>query len=309
MRAKRVSFGWSGLVGACLLAGAFSFGSSSSGCLLAKRGPSNVAQGLHYSSGDTTYDSFFDTLFQAQLKMGSAPDDEQNIRRTLARTVGANDVIDPAQLAQAVDKHTDRMAKAGVGVSLTVAGLETPDAAPSVKLETNGGQADENDRKILEAIDTAAQAEAKLLGDMRQVKVASNRLRDEASTLEPGVDTAFRHDGPGKRAEVSKNLKDAQALIPLMIQRADEVQKASKDMLDHLAHVANTRNKVAPPSGSETPKIILEEDTAEKAPKPKGPPRAPAQSAAPRARPATQPAAAPPPPPPPPPPPKDDFEP
>jgi len=306
---KRFSLRSTKLAASVTLAGALCLGATVSSCQrFFSPGPSNVAQGLHYNPGSPEFDRFFDSMYRAQLKMGTAPQDEQAIRKQLARSLGGEGKVDPTELGQLTAEHADRLAKAGTALSLTLSGMDAPDAMPSAKIESSGLPTGNSDKNIITAIGTAAQAEAKMLGEMRQVKVASERLREDAAALEPGIDKAFR--GMTMRAEVTKNLKDAQALIPLMIQRADEVEALAKLTLDQLVRSANTSDQVAAQREStETPKIVLEEDKPEK-PVRKSAPRSGGSAPA-TAHPAPKPAASPPPKAPPPPPtgPQDDFQP
>jgi len=46
------------------------------GCFFGSPGPSNVATGKLYVSGEASYDQFFSELYQVQLPMGQAGDRE-----------------------------------------------------------------------------------------------------------------------------------------------------------------------------------------------------------------------------------------
>lgn len=57
------------------------------GCL-GQRGPSEVARGERYESGDPTYDQFFGLVHELSLELGKAPASEAKIRRDLGTALG-----------------------------------------------------------------------------------------------------------------------------------------------------------------------------------------------------------------------------
>lgn len=57
------------------------------GCL-GHRGPSEVAQGQRYESGDPTYDQFFAAVHDLQVEMAKAPQEEARLRLELAKPLG-----------------------------------------------------------------------------------------------------------------------------------------------------------------------------------------------------------------------------
>jgi hypothetical protein len=73
-----------GLGGLALL---FALSAIQVGCL-GQRGPSEVAQGHRYESGDPTYDQFFQAVHELQVEMGKAPGAEAELRVELGKTLG-----------------------------------------------------------------------------------------------------------------------------------------------------------------------------------------------------------------------------
>jgi len=57
------------------------------GCL-GQRGPSEVAQGHRYESGDPTYDQFFEAVHELQVELAKAPGAEAKLRLELGDTLG-----------------------------------------------------------------------------------------------------------------------------------------------------------------------------------------------------------------------------
>lgn len=58
------------------------------GCMFGSGGPSTVAQGHAYRSGDPTFDRFFTELYELQVELAKAPDDEKAHRIALAKKLG-----------------------------------------------------------------------------------------------------------------------------------------------------------------------------------------------------------------------------
>jgi hypothetical protein len=65
----------------------FALTATQAGCL-GHGGPSAVAQGQIYESGDPTYDDFFSAVHELQVEMAQAPKAEKEIRMDLGRTLG-----------------------------------------------------------------------------------------------------------------------------------------------------------------------------------------------------------------------------
>jgi hypothetical protein len=65
----------------------FALATTQVGCL-GHSGPSEVAQGKSYQSGDPTYDQFFENVHELSLQMSAAPKKESQLRMALAKELG-----------------------------------------------------------------------------------------------------------------------------------------------------------------------------------------------------------------------------
>ncbi|MCC6663750.1 MAG: hypothetical protein IT375_08405 [Polyangiaceae bacterium] len=66
---------------------------TSGGCL-GHAGPSEVAQGQRYQSGDATYDQFFENVHELSIQMSSAPKTESQLRMALAKELGVEPEVE-----------------------------------------------------------------------------------------------------------------------------------------------------------------------------------------------------------------------
>lgn len=274
------------------------------------KGPSNVSQGKQYVTGKADYDEFFSAMYQLQVSLGSAPDRERAIRQHLSEALEIDPGSRAEEIAAALSKRVARFVKPGTTVKLTITGLE-PKGTPSSVLTTTGTIADPKDQEIVRAIEQASKDAATLLGDVRRSNAATEHLRDEAPALEPGIDEKFRLEGPGRKADVRKNLTDAERLIPLMATRASDIEERTTELLRKLEKaVSGSDPGIAPEKvvleetgkkGKEKPKAgaRAEPKPAGKAPTKPAQPKPESSESEPPKKPAPKPA----------PPPADDFEP
>jgi hypothetical protein len=224
------------------------------GCLFTSPGPSNVAQGKQYASGEAEYDRFFSELYLVQLAMGQAPNREQAIRERIASVTGAPATASTEELADALDKRAAALSKAGVTLRLSTTDLDEG-KAPTATLVTSGTATEPNDVQCVAALSQSVKEAAALVADMRAAKPTIDRLNHEAPGLSPGVDTAFHKSSAGKKKEVRKNLHDAEQLIPLMEARANEVDQRVVTLLRKLSKVLGTSAAAPapPPEPEEKP--------------------------------------------------------
>jgi hypothetical protein len=219
-------------------------------CLFSSTGPSLVGQGKKYSSGDPTFDEFFVTLHGHQVEMKKAPGMEKEIRKRLAGELKMEQGVSATLLTKKISKLATQLADAGTGLKLEVPQAVDEDAAdedddaPSkaspVSLKTAGREPQGEEQVFVRAVERAARGEFKLLARMDKRKRQLEKLRGTVAVLDSQLDSAFRLGGPKKKSEVRKNLQDANALIPLMIARADDVGGNARKFLKKLEEVVST---------------------------------------------------------------------
>jgi len=230
-------------------------------CLVApacveNRGPSNVSQGKQYVSGNSQYDEFFTAVHELQVSLGAAPDRELAIRQDLSEALDIDAGSRAEEIAEAMSKRVSHVGKRGTTITLTLSGMEEK-GTPSSVLTTTGTISDEKDKAFVDAIEQAGKDATTLLGDVRRAAAATAHLRSEAPSLESGVDQTFGATGREKKSEVSKNLADAERMIPLMATRANEMEDRATELLHKLA------KSLAAPASDEGAKPAMAAETGE----------------------------------------------
>jgi hypothetical protein len=232
------------------------------GCV-GNRGPSDVSQGKQYTSGNAEYDEFFSEVHQLQVALGKAPDRERAIRLQLSQALGIDGASRAEEIAAAIGKRAGQLGKPPAKLKLEVSGLETK-GSPSSVLTTTGTISDPKDKAVVDAIEQASKDTASLLGDVRRSSAATEHLKAQAPTLDSKVDATF--GSTVRKGDVSKNLKDAEQMIPLMASRATDIEERTLELLRKLEKSVNS------PQGEIAPtKVDLEPNPVKKAKeKPKG---------------------------------------
>jgi hypothetical protein len=225
------------------------------------RGPSDVSQAKEYKSGNAEYDEFFSEVYQLQVALGKAPDRERAIRQQLSQALGIDGASRAEEIAEAISKRAGNLGKPPAKLKLELSGLETK-GSPAAVLTTTGTISDAKDKAVADAIDQASKDTAALLGDARRSSAATEHLKTQAPALESKLDATF--GSSVKKGDVSKNLKDAEQMIPLMASRATEIEERALELLKKLEKSVNLP-EIAPM------KVNLEPETGKKGKeKPKG---------------------------------------
>jgi hypothetical protein len=208
------------------------------GCFLfGSPGPSSVGQGHKYVAGNPDYDQYFSQLYDLQVEMAKAPDSEKAIRTKLAKTLGIDADASASMLARKVKKEAEKLEKRGVGLKVTV---PEDDDEESPKLEVSGGKLAGDAKTFADAVKDAIEHETKLAAQMKKSRRLLDQLRAQAIPLNANIDTVFRKGGLSKKAEVKKNLKDADSMITLMVARADQVTDTAGDTAKRLTDAITT---------------------------------------------------------------------
>jgi hypothetical protein len=217
---------------------AASGGAVAQGCIFGSPGPSNVAVGKLYVSGESQYDQFFSELYQVQLPMGQAADREANNRARVATLLGVAPAAPPEQIADALDQRAIALGKAGLTLKVRAAGLDA--GTPSAELLVSGTPAKPADQGLVSALAQSLKDEAALIADLRRERPRIEQLRPVPDALEPGIDVTFRKGGAPKKAEVRKNVRDAGRLIPLMARRSVELDHQAAEFIEKVQKVVGT---------------------------------------------------------------------
>lgn len=188
-------------------------------------GPSDVAQGRYFSSGNPDYDTFFVELYHLQVELKDAPARAAEPREELAKALDVG--VDADVLKEALGK---RAAELG-GKQVKLAVLRARDSDEPVSLELTGSPSGDD----AEFVKTLEQALAKM-GELERAAAGWQKaladLPKQDAELAERVDTAFASASPGKRADVKKNLSDGQKILELLVARAKDAEHANAELLD-----------------------------------------------------------------------------
>jgi hypothetical protein len=231
---------------------AASGGAFAQGCIFGSPGPSHVAVGKLYVSGEAQYDQFFSELYQVQLPMGQAIDREAGNRARVANALGVPTDSPAEQIADALDQRALALGKAGVTLKVQASGLDSA-ATPSAELIATGSPPKPTDQGLITALALSLKDDAALIADLRRDRPSIERLKPMADALEPGIDVTFRKGGAPKKAEVRKNVEDAQRMIPLMAQRSGDVERRAAEFIQKIQKVVGTAPSAAPPPPTPPP--------------------------------------------------------
>jgi len=208
--------------------------------ILSLGGPSTVAQGKYYASGNQQYDEFFLELYRLQVRLAEAPGELSKARTDLARSAAVDANRPSAELADKLHTELQKLAAKNIRVKIEITSPEPPDAkATSAKLTTSGNPSSEN-RALFTTIESALTTLVKLRAEMQLAEPRLGELRLLATQLEGQIDQTFDLGGTSKRREVKKNLEDAVKVIALMLERAKAVEAQSGELSSLVAEKAGT---------------------------------------------------------------------
>ncbi len=210
--------------------------------LLGRPGPSAVAQGRYYASGNPEYDAFFVELHRLQVELKDSPERTAEPRAALAQALEVG--LDADVIEEALKKKASELN--GRQVKFSVQRPASDDKPFTLRVSGSPAGDDAALQKTLQ--ETLAKVSA--------LKMATNGWReslkplpDRAATLESGVDKAFAGSEPRTVAEVRSNLSDARKVIELLASRANDAAKANDELL---AAITGALGEV-PASGGEKP--------------------------------------------------------
>ncbi len=256
-------------------------------------GPTPVAQGKYYGSGDPEYDTFFIELHRTQVSVGALPGRVSNARNALTDGLGVSRQLSDAAIVDNVRARAQDLSKQGVVMKLKL--------EQNAVLLTRPQERGPAVRQLAEPVEKASNDLLTVSRELDETQKLLDRLEQRRNDLDARVDHAFGPDGPVKVNEVERNLADAEQVIVVMRERTGEHQKQTKGLLDGLLQATDTSRGVfdrpAPPP-AEAPRETRPKrgggrsaspSRATKAPKasaepsapksaPKSPPKAPAAS-------------------------------
>lgn len=250
------------------------------GCRLGPPGPSAVAQGKYFSTGNPDYDEFFVRLHRMQVDIGAGPETLAKIRGDLARELE----LAPGSATDAMRAPltTKAATVAARGAKLEVAQGGESKSGP--RLVVSGTPA-EADRAFVKTLEGALER----LGELRERSPVWQRelewLPPAGIALDGGIEAAFVSESRGTRDDVHQNLADAQKLVTLMTTRKREIDASGAELEEMFVKALGMKRSEAPP-----PPVTEAEPATKPKPKSRSTHRKPAAGGSPQA--ASKPASA-----------------
>jgi hypothetical protein len=195
------------------------------GCGLTQRGPSEVAQGRYFSTGNPNYDEFFVRLHRMQVELKAAPETLAGVRGELARNLALDANADDQALRRALKTKAGEVSARGA--TLAVERGREPRAR--VRLAVMGTPAS-TDRELVKTLGDS-------LGRVGEIRERLGTWEKELEWLPPAgvaldgsVEAAFVGQSRGTRDDVHQNLVDAQKVVALMAERTKQIDAASAEL-------------------------------------------------------------------------------
>ena len=253
-------------------------------------GPSNVAQGRYYSTGDPEYDDFFLRLYRLQIALKDAPQRLGEPRQKVADTLESGP--EPDDIKVALAKRSKELQNRGI--RYTVARPESPDKPPTLVVT---GNPTGNDFELKGLLEEALKSAGGLKVDLTAWIKELDELSPKQGALEGKVNEAFANRSDGERTQVKDNLSDGGKIITLLNERTRDLDHATTDFLK--AVTAALGEAQVDTKAESTADAASAPDTKEKKngsgakPAKAAPPPKPAPKSKPAAKPAPAPAAKP----------------
>jgi len=258
--------------------------------VIAPSGPTNVAKGRYFSTGDPEYDDFFLRLYRLQIKLKDAPSRVGQPRQQVADALNVGP--DPEELQRALAKRASELSNRGI--RYTVAHPADPKEPPTLVVV---GNPTGNDFELKGMLEKALKSAGELAIDTAAWQKELDDLTPRETTLEGNVPEAFASRSESERTEIKNNLVDGSKIITLLVERTRDLDRATNDFLKAIFGALGETQLSTASSEASSESSSGSEKKSKKGSAPK-PPKAPspppkAKGAAPKPSPAPKPAAAP----------------
>ncbi len=267
-------------------------------------GPTPVAQGKYYASGDPEFDDFFIELYRSQVRMAELPQESKSLRHKLAESLDVAPDLPEKALLSHVNGRAKDLSKKGRKTQLKVVRkTENGDERGSTAVLLSRPQKrDATLRAFAGPVERAANAQLAIVDELGALQKTLDKLDGRRIELEARTSETFGKKSALHEAEVRENLDDAAKVIVLMRGQSEEQLDEASKFLEQLAEASTTAQVPL-----EAPEEADEEESSAPTPKKRPPPQR--RRSNPRPVPRSRPVPAPKPPPPPPPSAPPEFEP
>jgi hypothetical protein len=193
--------------------------------LLARGGPTAVAQGRYFSTGNPEYDDFFIDLHRMQVELNEAPAQAAAPRAALAEKLEVG--LDAEVIREALKKRATELA--GRSVKLAVEKPSEPTKPLALRVTGAPSGADAELKATLdETLGKGSELKLRVGGWLKLLE----ELPGRATALENSVNAAFVGTSPGKREDIKKNLADAKKVVEILVTRAKDAERANTELLE-----------------------------------------------------------------------------
>jgi hypothetical protein len=260
-------------------------------CGLSQRGPSAVAQGRYFPTGNPNYDEFFVRLYRMQVELKAAPETLAAVRGDLVRRLALEPSADADALRAAlktkagevsgrgatlvVDPHRRRssppgdesgaelrerseLAEGGGGaVAKRAAGARPPFMVERARESDTTtrlvvvGAPAAEDKETIASFTTAVERVGEIRGHLGAWLKELEWLPKTAVALDASVEAAFVGESRGTRDEVHENLADAQKVVALMTARVKEIDENSAELEGIFVSAFGEKRRDPPPAPAE----------------------------------------------------------
>lgn len=204
-------------------------------------GPTPVAQGKYFSSGNAEYDEFFLELYRSQVSMAAVPQRWTSTNTRLTDELGIGRELPRDAVVEHVRARSREVSSGGRIVKLQV----TPGAdqkVPSAVLLTRPATRDDVVRGFAEPVEKATNDLLALRTDLERNATHFVDLERRLNDLKARANTTFVRDGVAKVHEVERNLEDAGKVLAYMREQGEQQLTETKGLLDALVAAVDTSN-------------------------------------------------------------------
>jgi hypothetical protein len=232
--------------------------------LLARGGPTAVAQGRYFSTGNPEYDDFFIDLHRLQVELNDAPAQAAAPRAALAEKLEVG--LDTEVIREALKKRVTELA--GRSVKLAVEKPSEPTKPLALRVTGSPSGADAELKATLdETLGKASELKLRVGGWLKLL----DELPGRATALEGSVNAAFVGTSPGKREDIKKNLTDAKKVVEILVTRAKDAERTNSELLEAVTSALGEAPAAASPETAPATEDPKPEKKARKAPPPSRP--------------------------------------
>jgi hypothetical protein len=201
-------------------------------------GPTPVAQGKYYGSGNAEYDAFFLDLYRTQVHAATLPERVAQSRNTLTDGLTVSRDLTTGAIVEHVRARAQDLGKQGVLMKLDT---KRTDGGPATAvLLTRPSARSATTRQLAEPIEKSSNELLAVNAELETTGAQLERLDQKRAELLERAHATFEAEGPSKIGEVGRNLEDARQVLELMRTRVAQYRKDTQELLTGLTSAVDT---------------------------------------------------------------------